>query len=46
MSEVQLIEFAARAGYEDFMADPRRTALADERDAAIARTVLCPVELL
>ncbi|MFI9829130.1 hypothetical protein ACIHIX_15700 [Streptomyces sp. NPDC051913] len=43
---MQLIEFAARAGYEGFMADPRRTALADERDAAVARTDLFPVELV
>ncbi|WP_329331912.1 hypothetical protein OG866_03665 [Streptomyces sp. NBC_00663] len=44
--EVQLIEFAARAGYEGFLDDPRRTVLADERDAAVARTDLYPVELV
>ncbi|GAB2610200.1 hypothetical protein GCM10027168_48940 [Streptomyces capparidis] len=45
-SEIQLIEFASRAGYGGFMADPRRTALADERDAAIARTDVHPVEFV
>lgn len=43
--EIQLIEFASQAGYEGYMADARRTALAGERDAAIARTELYPVEL-
>jgi uncharacterized protein (DUF1330 family) len=43
--EVQLIEFASQAGYDGFMRDERRAALADERDAAIARTDLYPVEL-
>ncbi|MDC2953924.1 DUF1330 domain-containing protein [Streptomyces gilvifuscus] len=44
--EIQLIEFASQAGYEGFMADERRTSLAGERDAAIARTELYPVELV
>ncbi|MFD8305419.1 hypothetical protein ACFV29_24220 [Streptomyces sp. NPDC059690] len=44
--EIQLIEFASRAGYDGFMADERRTSLAGERDAAIARTELYPVELV
>ena len=43
--EIQLIEFASRAGYDVYLADARRTALAAERDAAIARTDLYPVEL-
>lgn len=43
--EIQLIEFASRAGYDGYLADARRTALAAERDAAIARTDLYPVEL-
>ncbi|TQJ91390.1 hypothetical protein [Streptomyces sp. SLBN-31] len=42
--EIQLIEFASRAGYDGFLADERRTSLAGERDAAIARTELYPVE--
>jgi hypothetical protein len=44
--EIQLIEFAIQAGFDGFMADKRRTALAGERDAAIARTDLYPVELV
>ena len=44
--EIQLIEFDSRAGFDAFMADERRTALAGERDAAIARTELYPVELV
>ena len=43
--EIQLIEFSSQAGYDGFMADGRRTALAGERDVAIARTDLYPVEL-
>ena len=43
--EIQLIEFASQAGYDGFMGDERRTALSGERDAAIARTDLYPVEL-
>ncbi|MFI6560674.1 hypothetical protein [Streptomyces sp. NPDC050534] len=43
--EIQLIEFASQAGYDGYMADARRTALAAERDAAVARTDLYPVEL-
>ncbi|MFF1296104.1 MULTISPECIES: hypothetical protein [unclassified Streptomyces] len=43
--EIQLIEFATQDGYDGFMTDGRRTALADERDAAVARTDLYPVEL-
>jgi uncharacterized protein (DUF1330 family) len=45
-TEIQLIEFASRAGYDGFMADERRTALADQRDAAIARTDVYPVEFV
>ncbi|MBO3737322.1 DUF1330 domain-containing protein [Actinoplanes flavus] len=44
-AEVQLIEFRSRSGYDGFLADPRRTALSAERDAAIARTDLFPVAL-
>ncbi|MFI6934837.1 hypothetical protein [Streptomyces sp. NPDC050287] len=44
--EIQLIEFASQAGYDGFTADPRRTSLAAERDAAIARTDLHRVELV
>ncbi|MEV4277464.1 DUF1330 domain-containing protein [Actinoplanes xinjiangensis] len=44
--ETQLIAFADQAGYDGFLADPRRAALAADRDAAIARTELYPVTLL
>jgi uncharacterized protein (DUF1330 family) len=44
--ETQLIEFSSQTGYEGFLADPRRVALAAERDAAIARTDLYPVEVV
>ncbi|GAA3803372.1 hypothetical protein ACFS5L_40725 [Streptomyces phyllanthi] len=45
-TEIQLIEFTSQAGYDGFLTDGRRTALSDERDAAIARTDLYPVELV
>ncbi len=45
-TEIQLIGFASRDGYEAYLADERRTALAAERDAAIARTELYPVWLV
>jgi hypothetical protein len=43
--EIQLFEFASQAGVDGYMADPRRTALSTERDAAIARTEIVPVQL-
>lgn len=43
--EVQLIEFASGGGLESFLHDPRRVALADERDRTVARTELFPVTL-
>jgi hypothetical protein len=45
-TEIQLIEFATRAGYDGYLTDERRTVLADQRDAAVARTDLYPVELV
>ena len=45
-SEVQLIEFASQVGHAGFMADERRTALAGQRDAAIARSETYPIELV
>ncbi|BEL06908.1 hypothetical protein Q0Z83_050990 [Actinoplanes sichuanensis] len=44
--ETQLIEFGGQAGYDGFLADPRRAALAATRDAVIARTELFPVTVL
>lgn len=43
--EVQLIEFATGSGLDGFLHDPRRMALADERDRTVARTELFPVTL-
>ena len=37
-TEVQFIEMPSEAGLEAYMDDPRRVAMAGERDAAIART--------
>ena len=37
-TEVHVIRFAARAGFDTYMADPDRLAMAERRDAAIART--------
>ncbi len=45
-TEIQVIEFASQAGYDGYMADGRRTALAAERDAAIASTQIYPVRLV
>ena len=42
--EVQLYEFPGQTEIDAYLADPRRTALASRRDAAIARTELWPVE--
>ena len=43
--EVQLIEFASGSGLDSFLRDPRRAALAPERDRSVARTDLFPVTL-
>ncbi|WP_029287251.1 hypothetical protein [Cellulomonas sp. HZM] len=43
-TEVQVIEFADRAGLDAYLGDPRRTARADERDRVVARTELFEVE--
>lgn len=36
--EVQILEFPSEDALAGFMNDPRRAALADERDRAVART--------
>ncbi|MFE6994527.1 hypothetical protein ACFVAE_01065 [Microbacterium sp. NPDC057659] len=41
--EVQLYRFPSQSALDSYLADPRRTALAAQRDAAIARTELFPV---
>jgi uncharacterized protein (DUF1330 family) len=45
-AEVQILRFPSQAALEGFMGDSRRTALAPERDAAIARTEVLRVRLL
>lgn len=42
--EVQLYRVPSRAALDGYIADPRRLALADERERVIARTELFPVE--
>jgi uncharacterized protein (DUF1330 family) len=37
-TEVQFLEFGSESGLDAYMTDPRRAAMAAERDAAIART--------
>jgi uncharacterized protein (DUF1330 family) len=44
--EIQLLEFPSAAALDEYMADGRRTALADIRDRAIARTQVINVELI
>jgi uncharacterized protein (DUF1330 family) len=45
-TEIQLIEFGSQAGYDGYLADERRIALAAQRDAAIARTDMFSVDLV
>jgi uncharacterized protein (DUF1330 family) len=45
-TEIQLIENASQAGYDSYLKDERRTALAAQRDAAIARTEVYRVQLV
>ena len=42
--EIQLFEFPSQQSLDDYLGDPRRTALAEERDEAVARTELMRVE--
>jgi uncharacterized protein (DUF1330 family) len=44
--EIQLLGFPSAHAVEAFQADPRRQALADERDRAIARTEILEVQLM
>jgi hypothetical protein len=43
--EIQLFEWTSQAAMDGYMSDPRRTALAADRDRAIARTEIVPVQL-
>jgi uncharacterized protein (DUF1330 family) len=45
-TEVQLLRFASEAALDGFMNDARRTALAEQRDAAIAMTEIMRVQLV
>jgi hypothetical protein len=45
-AEIQFIGFPSQAALDAYMADPRRTALAAERDRAVARTEIIDVELV
>jgi uncharacterized protein (DUF1330 family) len=44
--EVQLFEFPTQDALDAYLADPRRVALAPQRDAAVARTELMPVDIV
>jgi Domain of unknown function (DUF1330) len=44
--EVQFYQFDSAAAMESYLADPRRIALSEARDAAIGRTDLFPVRFL
>ncbi|WP_457213977.1 hypothetical protein [Mycobacteroides abscessus] len=44
--EIQLFEWASEAAMDGYMSDTRRTALAADRDRAIARTEIVPVEFV
>jgi uncharacterized protein (DUF1330 family) len=44
--EIQLLEFPSAQAFDAYMANPRRTALASERQAAIDRTELISVQLV
>ena len=43
--EVQLFRFPSQTAVDAYLADDRRTSLATERDAAVARTELFPVRI-
>jgi len=42
--EVHVLEFESTAAFDAYLADPRRAALADRRDRAVARTEVLEVE--
>lgn len=43
--EVQLYRFAGQQELDGYLADPRRTALTEERDRVVSRTELFPVKV-
>lgn len=44
--EIQILEFPSADALERFTADPRRQSLAEDREAAVARTDIIEVELI
>jgi uncharacterized protein (DUF1330 family) len=44
--EIQLLEYPSQEALDAYIADERRTALAGEREAAIARTDVLPIALV
>lgn len=44
--EIQTLVFPSREALDGYMQDERRTALAEAREAAVARTDVLPVELI
>jgi uncharacterized protein (DUF1330 family) len=44
-AEIQFLDFPSQTALDAYMADPRRTALAADRDQAVARTEIIDVEL-
>jgi uncharacterized protein (DUF1330 family) len=44
--EVHVIRFPDQAALDAYLADPRRTAMADRRDEAIARTEVLRVDVV
>ena len=43
-TEVQVLTFGSDAALDTYMQDERRLAMSDQRDAAVARTEVIPVE--
>ncbi len=44
--EIQILEYPSQDALDAYMADERRAALAGEREAAIARTDVLPIDLV
>jgi uncharacterized protein (DUF1330 family) len=44
--EIQLLEFPSEHAFDQYMGDEHRTALADERELAVARTDILRVDLV
>jgi hypothetical protein len=45
-SEIQFLRFSSQEGVDSYLADPRRTELAAERDRIVERTDTMPVTFL